>query len=712
MTKTTKKFKNIVIGTLLAFAVVGNAAGAYAATFNTASGDTTLKVSNYTQHPGSSAHWGSSVSAADGETLSFLISYHNTAAEKACDVRIRLNLPSTISNGQTISATVWADSTTPVTGNVTVFTNFSGSRNISMITGTDSVRWYAGPSSAKMTLPFSQSGTELLSSDGLRIGNIHPDNSGYIVARAQLSGGGQVIGNAPTAVTLHTSNISFTSATLHGAGDPNGSSTTGWFEYGTTTSLGRTSASRDLGSGTSEVDYTVSISGLERNQTYFYRAVTQNTHGTTRGSIRSFSTNDDDIFGNAPFATTQAATNITNTSATLNGTVNPNSDLTEAWFEYGPTTSLGFLTPVRTVGSSNYASTISQNVQNLSPNTIYYYRIVARNSFGTDFGSTLNFMTSSSGQISNAPIVSTNAATNVTQTSATMNGTVNPNGSTSDVWFEYGTTPSLGITTQAVNIGSGFNTISRFQNLANLSQNTTYYYRIVARNAFGTSHGNVVSFTTGTTGGQDFTNVINSLTSITNTLSRISSSLFTRTDRTTTDIVDVTTGAVTLNLIADRTQVKPGEEVTFTAEILTTTAIKNGELHLTLGNGLECSSLCTNTSLTSFRKEGSAFIFTIGDMSANSMQTFPLTLRVSEDAQEGDLATLNGTFFYDLSTTKTDQSVSDTASVEVTGESGLLASMSSFFGGFAGGVLPIIIAILIAIGIVMIGRKIIELITT
>jgi len=271
-------------------------------------------------------------------------------------------------------------------------------------------------------------------------------------------------------------------------------------------------------------------------------------------------------------------------------------------------------------------------------------------------------------------------------------------------------TPSLGITTQTVNIGSGFGTISRFQNLANLSPNATYYYRIVARNGFGTSHGNIVSFTTGT-GGQDFSNIINSLTSITNALSRISSSVFTRTDRTT-EVVNVGTGAVTLNLSADRSEVKPGEEVTFIAEILTTTAIKNGELRLTLDDNLDCESLCNSTSLTSFRKEGGAFIFTIGDLGANSMQTFPFTVKVSEDAKEGDLATASGTFLYKTSSSSAEQSTSDTASVEVIDESGLLASMSSFFGGFAGGILPIIIAILIAIGIVMIGRKIIELITT
>ncbi len=377
----------------LAFAVVGNAAGAYAATFNTASGDTTLKASNYTDYPGSSSHWGSSVSADDGETLSFLISYHNTSSDKACDVRVRLNLPSSISNGQTISATVWADDTTPVTGTVTVYTSFSGSRSVSQVTGTDSVRWFAGPSSTKMTLPFSQSGTELTSSGGLRIGNIYADNSGYIIARARISGTAQV-GDEPTAATQYVSGITDSSATLHGSGDPNGSSTTGWFEYGTTTSLNYTSASRSLGSGTSETDYSVNISGLSHGRTYYYRAVVQNSYGMDRGSILSFTTDEDQQdSGDEPLVNTKSASNISTSSATLRGSVNPNDSSTTAWFEYGTSKSLGYTTSSFSLGSGDSYQSYSTTVFDLDDGRTYYYRAVARNDYDTVRGSLLTFTT-------------------------------------------------------------------------------------------------------------------------------------------------------------------------------------------------------------------------------------------------------------------------------------------------------------------------------
>lgn len=375
-----------------ASAVVGNAAGAYAATFNTASGDTTLKVSNYTDYPGSSSHWGSSVSADDGETLSFLISYHNTSSDKACDVRVRLNLPSSISNGQTISATVWADDTTPVTGTVTVYTSFSGSRSVSQVTGTDSVRWFAGPSSTKMTLPFSQSGTELTSSGGLRIGNIYADNSGYIIARARISGTAHV-GDEPTAETQYVSGITDSSATLHGSGNPNGSSATGWFEYGTTTSLGYTSASRSLGSSTSETDYSVSISGLSHGRTYHYRAVVQNSYGMDRGSILSFTTDDEQDSGDAPLVDTKSASNISDSSATLRGSVNPNDSYTTAWFEYGTSRSLGHTTSSFSLGSGDSYQNYSTTVFDLDSDTTHYYRAVARNDYDTVRGSLSTFTT-------------------------------------------------------------------------------------------------------------------------------------------------------------------------------------------------------------------------------------------------------------------------------------------------------------------------------
>ena len=95
-------------------------------------------------------------------------------------------------------------------------------------------------------------------------------------------------------------------------------------------------------------------------------------------------------------------------------------------------------------------------------------------------------------------IVQTQSATNISQTSATLNALVNSNSVQTTVWFEYGTTQSLGQITQSqiVNSGNFQQNISVF--VQNLSQNTTYYFRAVSQNQFGTNYGTILSFVTGT----------------------------------------------------------------------------------------------------------------------------------------------------------------------------------------------------------------------
>ncbi|MFH0888164.1 MAG: hypothetical protein V1871_03030, partial [Planctomycetota bacterium] len=51
--------------------------------------------------------------------------------------------------------------------------------------------------------------------------------------------------------------------------------------------------------------------------------------------------------------------------------------------------------------------------------------------------------------------ITTNPATNVTQTTATLNGTINPNGVDTNVYFQFGTTTAYGSSTVPQNIGSG-----------------------------------------------------------------------------------------------------------------------------------------------------------------------------------------------------------------------------------------------------------------
>jgi hypothetical protein len=96
-----------------------------------------------------------------------------------------------------------------------------------------------------------------------------------------------------------------------------------------------------------------------------------------------------------------------------------------------------------------------------------------------------------------SPSVSTLAAANVADTTATLNGSVNPNGLETKTYFEYGPTVAYGSKTAEVNVGSGSSTLEKAQGVTGLTANTTYHYRIVATNSSGTSQGTDRTFTVG-----------------------------------------------------------------------------------------------------------------------------------------------------------------------------------------------------------------------
>ncbi|MDP2789216.1 MAG: hypothetical protein Q8O46_04215 [bacterium] len=77
--------------------------------------------------------------------------------------------------------------------------------------------------------------------------------------------------------------------------------------------------------------------------------------------------------------------------------------------------------------------------------------------------------------------------------SATLNGAVNPNGAPTTVWFEWGPNPSPSYSTPKQTFTSS-GTFS--QKITGLTENTTYYFRAVAQNSFGTAYGSTISFTT------------------------------------------------------------------------------------------------------------------------------------------------------------------------------------------------------------------------
>ncbi|PIR68386.1 hypothetical protein COU49_01565 [Candidatus Nomurabacteria bacterium CG10_big_fil_rev_8_21_14_0_10_35_16] len=101
---------------------------------------------------------------------------------------------------------------------------------------------------------------------------------------------------------------------------------------------------------------------------------------------------------NTNTASAQTATTTCNNavwSATLTGTVTPNGTATQAWFEWGTSTSFGYTTPKQTF---SVTSSYSQVLSPLTENTTFYFRAMAENQYGIATGSTKTFQTGTCSQ--------------------------------------------------------------------------------------------------------------------------------------------------------------------------------------------------------------------------------------------------------------------------------------------------------------------------
>ena len=196
-----------------------------------------------------------------------------------------------------------------------------------------------------------------------------------------------------------------------------------------------------------------------------------------------------------PSVTTQSASNVSTSSATLSGLVNPKGLNTTAWFEYGISTSLGSSTNAMSEGSINTNLALAQSITNLIPNTSYYFRAVANNSYGTTKGSILSFYTGNN-TINASEIVTTVQAINKTTTSARLSGIfVNQDGITAQGYFQYGTSTSLGSSTNATNLGNS-SSLNLSDTAKNLTPGTIYYFRAVALKQGVVYNGKILVFKT------------------------------------------------------------------------------------------------------------------------------------------------------------------------------------------------------------------------
>ena len=186
-----------------------------------------------------------------------------------------------------------------------------------------------------------------------------------------------------------------------------------------------------------------------------------------------------------PDVTATAATGVAQFTATLNGEVDPagGGNVESCEFEYGTSTSYGQTAPCSPATPYAGVTNVSAGLSALSPETTYHFRVAASNSNGV-------VSYSSDETLATPALAVSGQATKVTASSATLGGTVDPDGATiTDCHFEYGTTTSYGESQSCTSTPSGSSPVAVSADIAGLVENTTYHFRLVAAYSDGSNSG-------------------------------------------------------------------------------------------------------------------------------------------------------------------------------------------------------------------------------
>ncbi len=299
---------------------------------------------------------------------------------------------------------------------------------------------------------------------------------------------------APYLVTGNASSITLTSATINGTVSAQNSSANAYVAYGTSTGVYSDTVAvneNPLGSAMDTLSVTASLSGLNNSTTYYYTVFATNNAGTTTGTEQTFSTLA------LPLVVTSSPDSISGTGVKLQGTINAQNTTTDARFVYKLSSSGTYAdtvtaSPAQVTGSS--VTPIWAALTGLTPNTSYDFKALGINENGEVSGADSTFTTGGL-----APVVTTNAATDIEKNTVTLNGAVNAQNEATNAYFEYGTTAGVYTDTVAANenpFNDGTNDVSITGSVTGLSPLTKYYFRAFATNSGGTTIGEVDSVTT------------------------------------------------------------------------------------------------------------------------------------------------------------------------------------------------------------------------
>ena len=294
----------------------------------------------------------------------------------------------------------------------------------------------------------------------------------------------------PTLITTDASGITQTTVTSGGTVSNDGGAivTERGIVYGTSTNPTTTNTKVTSGSGTGS--FSLNVTSLTPNTTYYIRSYAINNAGTGYGNNITFQT----AIPSVPSLTTRELLNITNTTATGGGSITNDggSNITVKGICWGtspnPTT-----TDSKTTDGTG-TTTFTSFITGLSANVTYYVRAYATNSTGTGYGNQQTFTTSSTSNT--LPVVTSTSVTDLTTIQATFNAEVNSQGggTVTERGAVWNTSGNPTVNSNRVPSGSGTGVYTA--TITGLSGGSNYYVRAYALNSFGISYGSEIPFST------------------------------------------------------------------------------------------------------------------------------------------------------------------------------------------------------------------------
>jgi hypothetical protein len=258
-----------------------------------------------------------------------------------------------------------------------------------------------------------------------------------------------------------------------------------------------------IGNGNTGVSVEAKASGLQAGVDYHYHFVVKNVTGSAEGA--------DQVFGPPTVVTGAVLSEVPGvapgTSASIGGEVNPEGLDAHYYVQYGtegeeyahsaPFLPLGVPLPQGIDAGSGSAPVVlggegappDVSLEGLTAGRVYRYRLVAYNADGTTYGAPQTVT------VLPAPVVGPASVSEITQESATITTSVNPEGLHTLYDLDTGTSTAYG-TPYPGDAGSGSGSVPLVFHLSGLHAGDTYHFRLTASNSDGTSTEADQAFTT------------------------------------------------------------------------------------------------------------------------------------------------------------------------------------------------------------------------